>query len=119
MRTSTSKGNGGWRSLLVDEREQVLRRLGAGGLGEGTLPIGVAEEDVATLLHEQFISEQAAQRDIERLRDVVDALARLQHGEYGRCLECQESIPAKRLKALPWARYCVACQEELSRPPTL
>ena len=68
-------------ALLVNEREQVLRRLAGSGLGEGTLSAGVAEEDQAPILHEQFISERAAQRDVERLRDVVDALARLQHGE--------------------------------------
>jgi DnaK suppressor protein len=33
---------------------------------------------------------------------------------YGTCLECGEAISLKRLDALPWARFCVACQEALS-----
>ena len=32
----------------------------------------------------------------------------------GVCLECEEPISAKRLDAVPWARYCVACQERIA-----
>jgi DnaK suppressor protein len=42
---------------------------------------------------------------------VSDALVRIEHGTYGVCAECEEPISAKRLDALPWARYCVTCQE--------
>ncbi len=40
------------------------------------------------------------------------ALGRLESGQYGRCEECDEPIVLRRLKALPWATRCVACQEE-------
>ncbi len=40
------------------------------------------------------------------------ALDRLESGQYGRCEECDEPIVLRRLKALPWATRCVACQEE-------
>ena len=40
------------------------------------------------------------------------ALGRIESGEYGRCEECDEPIVLRRLKALPWATRCVACQEE-------
>ena len=36
-------------------------------------------------------------------------------GTYGECEGCGEEISAARLKALPWARYCVTCQELHSR----
>ena len=36
------------------------------------------------------------------------------HDHYGICLECDEPISAKRLEAVPWARYCVACQERIA-----
>jgi len=40
------------------------------------------------------------------------ALNRIESGEYGLCEECDEPIILRRLKALPWATRCVACQEE-------
>lgn len=42
---------------------------------------------------------------------VQDALRRLGRGEYGRCLQCDEEIPFRRLEVVPWVRYCVRCQE--------
>jgi len=49
--------------------------------------------------------------DYTQLRLVDEALDRLNSGDYGVCLACEEPIPAKRLRALPWARFCVPCQE--------
>ena len=39
------------------------------------------------------------------------AYKRLEEGSYGRCSHCSQPIGLPRLKALPWARYCIACQE--------
>jgi DnaK suppressor protein len=45
---------------------------------------------------------------------VDEALDRLNAGDYGICLACEEPIPPKRLRAVSWARYCVACQESIA-----
>ena len=45
-------------------------------------------------------------------REVRLALQRLDEGEYGVCLDCEEPISAKRLHAVPWAIRCVHCQSE-------
>ncbi len=42
---------------------------------------------------------------------VNEALDRLEQGEFGDCLNCEEPIGRKRLEALPWARLCIDCQE--------
>jgi DnaK suppressor protein len=44
-------------------------------------------------------------------RQVSEALKRMDDGTYGLCLQCDRPIAAKRLAALPWAAFCVACQE--------
>ena len=49
--------------------------------------------------------------DSSRLRGLKDALGRIEDGTYGTCLRCDEDISIKRLKALPWAAYCIACQD--------
>jgi len=46
-----------------------------------------------------------------RLRELRSALGRLQVRIYGVCLECESEIGVKRLRAVPWARYCISCQE--------
>jgi RNA polymerase-binding transcription factor DksA len=48
-------------------------------------------------------------------RLVSDALARIEMQTYGLCTECEKPITPKRLAALPWARYCMTCQEARDR----
>lgn len=52
-----------------------------------------------------------ARRDIEEYRTGRAALARLDAGEYGSCIDCGTTIPAARLQAQPFALRCIACQE--------
>jgi DnaK suppressor protein len=49
------------------------------------------------------------------LKDVRAALARIEDGSFGICMRCEEEIPNKRLKAVPWAAYCVPCMETIER----
>ena len=74
------------------------------------------EEDQAQMSHEEFVSLRLNGLDFETLRLVEEALNRLDSGEYGICMECEEQIARKRLRAVPWALYCVKCQEQLAAP---
>jgi DnaK suppressor protein len=47
----------------------------------------------------------------ETLNKINDALARLEHGNYGYCFDCGEEIAEKRLRALPFAVRCKDCEE--------
>jgi hypothetical protein len=40
-----------------------------------------------------------------------DALERVGDETFGLCTACEERISPKRLSAVPWAKYCVACQD--------
>jgi len=68
----------------------------------------LAEYERQTLAHKAA----AAQQQIHSLNR---ALERIRQGNYGECAECGGDIESKRLEALPWARYCVACQEARER----
>lgn len=46
---------------------------------------------------------------------VSEALRRIENNEYGMCSECEERISERRLKAIPWAKYCIRCQEQADR----
>ncbi|WP_031499645.1 TraR/DksA family transcriptional regulator [Bryobacter aggregatus] len=50
-------------------------------------------------------------RDSALLRNVRAALERFKDNSYGTCLHCEEEISLKRLQAVPWAAYCITCQE--------
>lgn len=49
------------------------------------------------------------------LSDVDKALCAMSEGRYGACVECGEPISLKRLEIIPWAFYCVGCQELVER----
>jgi DnaK suppressor protein len=51
--------------------------------------------------------------DSERtmLLQIEDALTRMRQGAYGRCSNCGQTIGLLRLEAVPWARFCIDCQE--------
>jgi DnaK suppressor protein len=51
--------------------------------------------------------------DSERvtLLQIDDALARVEEGTYGQCVNCGSPMIEKRLVAVPWTPYCLACQE--------
>ena len=55
--------------------------------------------------------------DLERrqLIAVEKALGTIDEGTYGTCEECGEAIEDKRLEAVPWASYCLSCQELADR----
>ncbi len=101
-----------YHQMLLDKREEVLSGL---GIKFDTLAkMGrVAEEDQAQLTHDEFVSLRINSLDYGQLRMIEEALDRLRSGDYGYCLACEQEIPAKRLNAVPWARYCVGCQESV------
>jgi len=77
----------------------------------------IAIENVADALDQvqQGEERELAIRRIEsafgRIQSIRLALERIHAGEYGTCLRCEGEISAKRLQAIPWAGYCIRCQE--------
>jgi DnaK suppressor protein len=56
-----------------------------------------------------------ARRDVEELQAGRLALARLDSGDYGTCVDCGQDIPPARLLAQPFAIRCIPCQERRER----
>jgi len=54
-------------------------------------------------------------RDTILLRNVRAALRRIEEDSFGLCLHCEEDISLKRLAAVPWAAFCIRCQEIADR----
>jgi DnaK suppressor protein len=93
-----------------DELERIVRNRDA-----------IAIEKSADALDEvQHASErELAIRNLDResnlLRNVRSALRRIEDGSFGTCLHCEEEISPKRVAAVPWAPYCIQCQEQADR----
>jgi DnaK suppressor protein len=107
-----------YRRMLLDRRAELLSSLGVkfdrlAAMGR------VAEEDQAQVHHEEFISLSLNTIEYQQLGLIDEALDRIHAGDYGMCLACGDPIPAKRLRAVPWARYCVPCQEREASSPTV
>jgi len=54
-------------------------------------------------------------REEEKFKYLDEALSRLAAGNYGRCRKCSGAIPLERLMAVPFASFCIDCQEERNR----
>jgi DnaK suppressor protein len=102
-----------FRKLLEARRKELLSNVS----DREEIRIENAAEDFDRL--QQQLNREVAIRNLDResklLKNVQSALARIEEGTFGICLRCDEEIPERRLKALPWAAYCVACQEVVDR----
>ncbi len=113
------------RQLLAKEQE-LLTRLKESGAVARAVPGDIAGDVGDKSIGDEQKAEQfkEADTDWKVLRQVQDALRRIEDGTYGKCLFDGGPIEEKRLKAIPWAAYCAkhtASSEEAAsfRPPSL
>ena len=105
-----------YRQLLERKAEEVRGSMSAQKAAQvvARLDVPSDEGDLSQQHHEEWIFLNRNTIDMKLLREISDALRRLDNGSYGVCPECENPISAKRLDAVPWARYCVTCQERIS-----
>lgn len=73
------------------------------------------ELDTARALADVETYASLIERAEDRLRAIDFAFNRLEQHRYGTCAQCGEEIPVERLKVVPFAAYCVDCQQEQDR----
>lgn len=102
-----------YRKMLEKKAEEVRQSMSAQKAAQvvSRLDVPSDEGDLSQHHHEEWIFLNRNTIDMKLLREISDALHRVETGGYGICLECEEPISTKRLDAVPWARYCVTCQE--------
>jgi RNA polymerase-binding transcription factor len=105
-----------YRKILEKKAEEVRSSMSAQKAAQvvSRLDVPSDEGDLSQQHHEEWIFLNRNTIDMKLLREIGDALRRMDHDHYGVCLECDEPISAKRLEAVPWARYCVTCQENIA-----
>ena len=101
------------RNQLLVKRQEILDlyehdlRVGQESSDEGAEDL--VDRANSAYNREFMLSLSGSEREV--LKEIESAIERVDAGEYGVCNACGEKIPAKRLQALPWARYCIDCQE--------
>src|SRR5436190_19516931 len=105
-----------YKKILEKKAEEVRRSMSAQKAAQvvARLDCPSDEGDLSQQHHEEWIFLNRNTIDMKLLRELSDALRRIGNDTYGVCAECEEPISAKRLDALPWARYCVPCQEAIA-----
>jgi DnaK suppressor protein len=69
--------------------------------------------DIAGSSRDRELTFMLKSRELNELRAIEDAIRRIDSDDYGICAVCEDPIEIKRLEAIPWARYCLSCQEEM------
>ena len=100
------------RAKLADEIKSIAQetskspREASGDLSAYTLHMA----DMAADTYERELSMNIVSSEQEILYQIDDALKRLDDGSFGVCQQCSQPITMSRLKAVPYASLCIACQ---------
>ncbi|MDR0823177.1 MAG: TraR/DksA family transcriptional regulator [Endomicrobium sp.] len=106
------------KKILVHKKTELLNKV-----KNVQMEIGAKEHessgdeiDTASQSADKEIYFELAAADKIAMSAIDDAIAKIEKGIYGKCECCGKDIDIKRLKALPWGRYCIQCQEEAEKP---
>ncbi len=108
------------RTALKDERDRLRHDLAHLRGDAGAEPRDSADRldagpDDAVATYDHEFDESVIDGLETALREVEEALGRIDTGGYGRCVDCGGEIPPKRLAALPASARCVECQRKQER----
>lgn len=98
------------KEKLIAERENVIDKLRGSerSIDDSETPDPV---DLAVKNYSKNVMMAVSENDSRQLVLINEALERIEEDEYGLCQNCENEISPNRLNAVPWARYCINCQE--------
>ncbi len=102
-----------FREILVTQRKEMLS-LYEHDVKAGQESTDDNADDFADRANNSYQRETMfalSNTEREMLILIDEAFDRIDKGSFGVCDYCTGSIGIERLKALPWARYCIDCQE--------
>lgn len=102
---------------VTNMQDNTLKKSVSAASGDlSTVPYHMA--DVGTDNFEHEFTLGLIENEEEELREIDEAIERLEKGTFGLCESCTKPIPKSRLKIVPFARLCIECKkdEENGRP---
>jgi RNA polymerase-binding transcription factor DksA len=104
-----------YRKVLLALKARIMHTVAdmrEGALATDQAPADDSPADHGTDAYTQDLALSLAQGGQETIQAIDAALLRIERGTFADCDACHKAIPKKRLTAVPWARLCLACQEE-------
>lgn len=98
-----------YKTLLIAKRAEITGK--SRGRDEICIVQSNEQVEAVQLAGQREFAARTLERQTKVLNQVEAALERIREGEFGICLDCEERISPKRLAAVPWAAYCLHCQE--------
>jgi DnaK suppressor protein len=101
--------------MLMTKRKEMKQQLEVQMEAQGDTPVANAVLDVGDQSiknHETDVDLALLEMKDRVLKDIDEALLRLNENRYGICEQCGNEISPARLKAMPFARYCIVCKEQ-------
>lgn len=108
-----------YKQKLLDEIRHITKgastshKDASGGISTYTFHMA----DVASDHYEREVSLNIATAEQKLLYGIDEALKRIEDKSFGKCLDCEAPIAARRLKAIPYASLCIACQRARESKP--
>ncbi|MDD4908767.1 MAG: TraR/DksA family transcriptional regulator [Candidatus Omnitrophica bacterium] len=111
-----------FRKLILQRKEEIVTEIKH--ISEDTLKKSQRDAagdisgyayhmaDIATDTYDREFSMGIASNERKIVYDIDDAIKRIEDGSYGICEDCKGIIAKTRLKAIPYARLCLKCQEK-------
>ena len=109
------------RDGLLARRNALLSRLrelrgGASGRAQAAAELFAPTDDNhAQLISHKDLAFALDAQELGQLQAIDEALARIDAGHYGKCIDCGSGIEIARLRAMPQALRCTACQQQHER----
>ena len=102
-----------YRDRLLERRESLVSQVTEAELSSRERDLEATQDpaDMAANAYTKELLISMSSNDRTLLGLIDESLARVESGDYGECVNCGEAILEKRLNAVPWARYCLRCQD--------
>ena len=103
----------GYRDRLLGRRESLFSQVTEAEMSSRERDAEATQDpaDMAANAYTKELLISMSANDRKLLELIDEALVRVESGEYGECVNCGEPVLEKRLDAVPWARYCLKCQD--------
>jgi DnaK suppressor protein len=108
------------KALLLEKREEIIgevQHIHASSQEMGQDGIQDMADEASNLYTKQILMS-LSENQRKALREVDEALDRMEEGTYGTCDSCGNPVGLKRLHIKPFAKYCVQCQDIIEKQPS-
>jgi len=86
---------------------EICRELGQDGVPD----IG----DMSSVTYSRDVLFNLSENQRQKIRDIDAAIERIDKGEYGICMSCNEPISPRRMEVRPFSRYCIECKTDIEK----